>query len=80
MVDKTGQNIHNIFPKSKQLAPTSKQLFPASEQLASNSKSDFKEVLGKLLEKGTQNFLKHQLGFYISPQKDASIGQDFALY
>ncbi len=67
MIDKTiGSNIHKILP--------TKQLFSASEQLNANSRSDFKEVLGKMLADGTKKMIElPKSGIYISPDKLASL-------
>ena len=67
MIDKTlGPNINKILP--------SKQLFSASEQLTANSRSDFKEVLGKMLADGTKKLIKlPRSEIYISPDKFASL-------
>lgn len=63
MIDKTvGLNT----PKILHL----KQLFSASEQLDANSRSDFKEVLGKMLADGTKKMIElPRSGIYISPDK-----------
>ena len=52
----------------------SKQLFSASEQLEANSRSDFKEVLGKMLADGTKKMIElPRSGIYISPDKLGSL-------
>jgi hypothetical protein len=63
MIDKAiGSNIHKMLP--------SKQLFSASEQLNANSRSDFKEVLGKMLAEGRKKMIElPRSGIYISPDK-----------